>query len=60
MPTKKEAVLMLRASKHQKAADALDRWKNKDGQNLGWDAWFLSRDGYPELEDVVWPHGYKQ
>lgn len=59
MPTKTEAVLKLRASGHRKSADELDRWRNKDGHNHGWDAWFLSRDGYPELEAVVWPHGYK-
>ena len=58
-PTKAEAIENLSAEGHDQAASDLDRWRNKDGQNHGWDAWFLSSEGYPDLERVVWPDGYR-
>lgn len=59
MPTKVDAVRLLMGSGEVQAAKALERWRNRNKQDGGWDKWFMSHNGFPQLEKVLWPRGYR-
>src|SRR5262249_8914042 len=50
--TKTIAEQRLDAAGHKNPAEQLRRWRNKRGNNWGWDGWV--RGEYPALVSVVW------
>ncbi len=52
--TKAEAIQALEAAGHVDTAHRLDAWRDKDGNNLGWDGWL--RGEFPEVVAHVFPN----
>jgi hypothetical protein len=50
--TKSQAIGRLAAAGHHDVAALLSTWRNKRGNDWGWDGWF--RGQYPDLIDTVW------
>jgi hypothetical protein len=50
---KEMAVRRLRDAGLAHEAEALERWRDANGNNWGWDGWV--RGAHPEVVDVIWP-----
>jgi hypothetical protein len=55
MPTKQQAIEILQRIGHNIAANALENWRNTNGNNGGWDGWL--RGAFPTLVGIIWPRG---
>lgn len=49
---KEEAIRRLRAAGYQDIANELEKWRDTNGDNWGWDGWI--RGAYPIVIDVIW------
>jgi hypothetical protein len=55
MPSKQEAIAILKTSGHKNIANTLENWRNIKGENGGWDGWL--RGAFPTLVGIIWPRG---
>lgn len=55
MPSRHDAIALLRAHGHDELAEDLRRWRNQVGTAGGWDAWL--RRAHPLAATRVWPGG---
>lgn len=51
--TKAEAIRRLRAAGFTIEADQLDAYRDKNGNNWGWDGWI--RRSQPHVVNTIWP-----
>jgi len=52
--SKTKAIKALKKAGYSEVAKLLDNWRDKNGNNNGWDGWF--RGSFKHLIHVVWPH----
>jgi|HubBroStandDraft_2_1064218.scaffolds.fasta_scaffold242801_2 hypothetical protein len=50
---KDEALRRLRSGGYGIEADELERWRDANGNNWGWDGWI--RKAHPHVVGTVWP-----
>lgn len=53
MVTKGAAVQRLRAAGFVQEANALEAWRDANGNNWGWDGWI--RHAFPHVVATIWP-----
>lgn len=51
--SKDEAVIRLRSAGMTQEAEELDRWRDANGRNWGWDGWI--RRAHPQAISTIWP-----
>ncbi len=51
--TKEKAISRLRDAGLTKEADALKTWRDRNGNNWGWDGWI--RRAHPHVVSKIWP-----
>jgi|GEM_PF-3150393 len=50
--SKDEAIRRLRNAGYAEIANELEKWRDTNGNNWGWDGWI--RGAYPVVIDVIW------